>query len=86
MEELRIEVPAPKKHGVKAVKMTDKRQEKLKSILDELKGEMERVDRIRKKVREEKLSFFTPQQNKKLVEEIDIPPLKLFRERPKEKS
>ncbi|GEM_PF-2974553 len=80
MNELKIEVPAPRKEGTRVVKLTEKKQEKLRSILDELREEMAVVERARKRVREEKISFFTPQQNKKMIEEIKIPPLKLFRE------
>lgn len=80
MNELKIEVPAPRKEGTKTVKLTTRKQEKLHGILDELRTEMEKVERIRKRVRDEKISFFTPQQNKKMIEEIEIPPLKLFKE------
>ncbi|MEM0360196.1 MAG: hypothetical protein QXK06_02560 [Candidatus Diapherotrites archaeon] len=79
----KIEVPAEKKGETKTVTLTEKRQEKLREILDDMTEEMERLERIRERVRAEKISFFTPEQNKKILEEIEIPPLKLIRDKPK---
>ncbi len=86
MNELRLELPDDKKKGNKSVKITEKRREKLHGILDELTRELEGVERARKKVKREKISFYTPKQNKKMIEEIKVPPLKLFKEEPKNKS
>lgn len=86
LSELRIEVPSEKKNETKIVRITEKKQEKLKNILDKMREDLERIERIRAKVKKEKISFFTPQQNKKIIEEIEVPALKMFREKPKQKS
>lgn len=84
LKELKIEVPAEKEK--KAVKITEKKQKKLKGILSDLDKEMKRIDRIRKRVKDEKISFYSPKENKKMIEEIEVPPLKLFKEKSKEKN
>lgn len=82
----KIEVPAEGKGETKVVKLTEKRQEKLRDILDDMNSEIERLERIRRQVREEKASFYTAEQNKKMIEEIEIPSLKMIRDKPKQRS
>jgi len=76
----RLEVPAPRADKMRTVKITPAKQKEMKNILGGMQKELGRIDRIREKIRHEKISFYTPQQNKKIIEEIEIPPLKLFRE------
>jgi len=83
MNELKIAVPAPRADKMKTVTVTPERQDKMKNILNDMQSELQKIENIRKKVRDEKISFYTPQQNKQMIEEIKIPSLKMLREKPK---
>ncbi len=84
MNELKITVPAPRADKMKTVTVTPERRDKMKDILNDMQSELQKIERIRRKIRDEKISFYTPQQNKQLIEEIKIPSLKMFREKPRQ--
>jgi len=84
MNELKIEVPAPRADRMKTVTVTPERHDKMKNILNDMQSELQKIEKIRKRVREEKISFYSPKQNKQLIEEIKIPSLKMFRDKPKQ--
>lgn len=75
------EVLLPKKEREKVIKRIEEKQDELRNLLDELQREMEMINNARALVKAEKMSFFAPKKNVKFLEEIDVPPLKILKDK-----
>jgi len=75
------EVLLPQKEREKIVKRIEEKHGELKELLEDLQKEMEMINKARALVKAEKMSFLTPKENVKFLEEIDVPPLKILKDK-----
>lgn len=56
---------------------------KIKQIIADLEKDMEELNRIKERIKLKKIKIPSPQENKRLIEEIIVPPLELLHEKKK---
>ena len=60
--------------------LSAEKTEDLEGILHDLEKDLKEIEQLRLKVKTKKISFLTPQETKKVLEEIVVPPLELLKE------
>jgi esterase/lipase len=75
------ELILPEKERKKVIKRIEEKHDELRELLEDLKKEMEMINKARAIVRAEKMSFITPKKNVKFLEEIKVPALKILKDK-----
>lgn len=66
--------------------VSEEKNLRIKEIIADLEKDMQELNKIKQRIKLKSLKIPTPAQNKKLIEEIIVPPLELLQEEEKEKD
>jgi hypothetical protein len=77
--------PAPSNFKIQPEKIQIPKENKLKleDLLQELERQIEETEKLRSEIEKKHVSFFSPKDNKRLLEEIEVPALELLRDEPR---
>ncbi|MEM4663264.1 MAG: hypothetical protein QXM75_04555 [Candidatus Diapherotrites archaeon] len=75
------ELLLPKKEQMKVIKRIEERRDELKELLESLNKEIELINKARNIVKTERKSFFTSKKGEPFLELIDVPPLKILKDK-----
>lgn len=63
--------------------ISEEKNLKIKEIIADLERDMRELEELKKRIKLKKFKIPTPEENKKLIEEIIVPPLELLEEEKK---